>query len=502
VFKARHTPEAFVLDHNLVMRYRGRIDNMFTERLKRSPKVTDHDLRNALEDVVAGKPVRTPVTKAVGCGIGGRDVVVKTPTTVTFHKDVESILQKNCQVCHRPGEVGPFSLMTYKQAVTWAEDIKEYTANKKMPPWKPTEAAFAFHGQRTLADADIKTLAAWVEGGTPEGSAKDAPPPARWTDDWALGKPDLVLDCGEFHLGASGEDTFRCYVLPTHLTEDKFIIGYEVKPGNPRVVHHTLNYWDMTGKARELENKAKAKAKPDDKDRGPGYSASMGLGFLPGTSPRPDVPPIGNFGGWAPGAVYRFLPEGTGYPFPKGAEVVLQVHYHRDGKPETDHTKVGLYFAKKPVEHPYQPIVLGPKGFVFVIPPGEAEHKIAGAVYLQSDCTMYSVMPHMHLIGKSVKVSMTPPGGQKTTLVSIDAWDYNWQETYWFKEPLKLKAGTKLEIEALYDNSSKNPNNPNNPPKLVTFGEQTTNEMLFGFFGVTTEDNKRARVGPNPPATK
>jgi peroxiredoxin/cytochrome c551/c552 len=504
-FKAKHTPEAFVLDHNLVMRYRGRIDNMFTERLKRSPKVTDHDLRNALEDVVAGKPVRTPVTRAVGCGIGGREVTVKTPTTVTFHKDVEAILQKNCQVCHRPGEVGPFSLMTYRQAVTWAEDIKEYTANKKMPPWKPTEAAFPLQHERKLSDAELKTLAAWVNGGTPKGDAKDAPPPAKWTDEWALGKPDLVLDCGEFHLGASGIDNFRCYVLPTNLPEDKYIIGYEVKPGNPRIVHHTLNYFDISGRARKLEEQAQAKASDSDKDRGPGYSASMGIGFLPGPSPRADVPGgIGNFGGWAPGAVYRFLPEGTGYLLPKGADVVLQVHYHRDGKPETDHTKVGLYFAKKPVERPYMPIVLAPRGMGFFIniPPGDDHHKIEGTAYLQTDCTVYSVMPHMHLIGKSVKVSMTPPGGEKVTLVGIDAWDYNWQETYWFKEPLKLKAGTKLEIEAIYDNSSKNPNNPNNPPKLVTFGEQTTNEMLFGFFGATTADNKRVRLGATPPATK
>src|SRR3954452_8576415 len=216
-FKAKITPEAFVLDHNSVLRYRGRIDNLFTDRLKRSAKVTDRDLRNALDDLLAGSPVRTPVTRAVGCPIGGRDAVVKAPTAVTFHKDVAPILQKNCQACHRPGEVGPFSLMTYKQAVTWAEDIKDYTANRKMPPWKPMEAAYAFHNERKLSDAEIKTLAAWVDGGTPEGNAKDAPPPVKWTDEWALGKPDLVLTPDEdFHLGASGNDNFRCYVLPTN----------------------------------------------------------------------------------------------------------------------------------------------------------------------------------------------------------------------------------------------------------------------------------------------
>lgn len=499
--KARITPEAVVLDHNLVLRYRGRIDNLFTARLKRGPEVTDHDLRNALDDIVAGKPVRTPVTQAVGCPIGGRELAVKKPTTVTYHKDVAAILQKNCQSCHRPGQVGPFSLMTYKQAVNWAEDIKEFTASRQMPPWKPTEAAYAFHNERKLTDAEIGTLAAWVDGGAPEGDPKDAPPPAKFSDEWSLGTPDLVLTPDEdFHLGPSGPDNFRCYVLPTHLTEDKYIIGYEVKPGNPRIVHHTLNYWDLSGKARKLAEAAKEKARPDDPDRGPGYSASMGIGFFPGASPRPGVPSLGNFGGWAPGSVYRFLPDGTGYLLPKGADVVLQVHYHRDGKPEKDRTKIGLYFAKKPVTHPYQTLVLGPKNPLFLnIPAGKPDHKIDGASYLQTDCVMHSAMPHMHLIGKSVTVSITPPGGKKTPLVGISEWDYNWQETYWFKEPLKLKAGTRIEIEAVFDNSLSNPNNPSNPPKAVFFGEQTTNEMLFGFFGVTSDDNARVRLGSKPP---
>ena len=500
-FKAKITPEVFVLDHNHVMRYRGRIDNMFSERLKRNPKVTDHDLENAIDDLLAGKPVRRPVTTAVGCPLGIRDAVVKTPTRLTYYKDIAPILQTNCQVCHRPGEVGPFSLMTYKQAVTWAEDIKNYSASRKMPPWKPTSTSFAFHNDRRMAEEDIEKLAAWVDGGVPEGNPKDAPKRIAYSGGWMLGKPDLVLTVKEdFHLGASGPDEFRCYVLPTNLSEDKYIVGFEVQPGNPRIVHHTLNFWDLSGKARQLEATARKKKSPEDRDRGPGYSSAMGVGFLPGKSPRADVPVIGNFGGWVPGQVPRFLPEGTGYLLPKGADVLLQMHYHRNGKPESDRSQLGLYFAKKPVKHPYQTITIYPRNAFFLnIPAGDANHKVSGTVYLQNDCTMYSVMPHMHLIGRAVKISMTPPGGQKTTLVEIADWDYNWQETYWLKEPLNLKAGTRLDIEAIFDNSAKNPNNPNNPPRLVVFGQQTTNEMLFGFCGVTSEGNKRVRVSLNPP---
>lgn len=502
-FKATVTPEAMVLDHNSVLRYRGRIDNTYQARLKKNPVVDQHDLANALKDLVAGKPIQTPVTKAVGCGIGVKELTVKGSTKLTYHKDIAPILQMHCQGCHRPGEVGPFSLMSYKQAVNWAQDIKDYTIRREMPPWKPT-VSVAFHNDRRMPDGDIKKIAEWVDGGTPEGNVADAPPPVKTSDGWALGKPDLILETGEYHLGPSGNDSFRCFVMPTNLMEDKHIIGFEVKPGNPQIVHHTLNYWDITGKAREMEAKTKAKASPDDRDRGPGYSASMGVGFFPTGTPRPGTPPIGNFGGWAPGQISRFLPEGTGYLLPKGADVVVQVHYHRNGKAEKDNTKIALYFAKKKIEQPYQTATVGAKNALLMfIPPNKDDYKAQGTAYLHTDATLHSVMPHMHLIGKSVKMTLTPPGGQPITLVDIQDWDYNWQETYWLKEPMKLKAGTKLEIEAVFDNSTRNPNNPRNPPAYVMFGEQTHNEMLFGFFGMTGEPGKfvRARQVP-PPASK
>lgn len=496
-FKATVTPEVFVVDHNSVLRYRGRIDNTYQARLKKNPVIDQHDLTNALNDIVAKQPVKTPVTKAVGCGIGAKETVVKAKTTLTYHKDIAPILQKHCQGCHRPGEVGPFSLMTYKQAVNWAEDLKDYTARREMPPWKPVENV-PFHNDRRMSDAEIKLLAQWVDGGTPEGNATDSPPPLKVSEGWQLGKPDLILNTGDYHVGPSGPDAFRCFVIPTALDEDKYIVGFEVKPGNPQIVHHSLNYWDITGKARELEGKAKEKASPDDRDHGPGYSAAMGLGFFPTNSPRPGTPAIGNFGGWAPGQVPRFLPDGTGYLLPKGADVVIQMHYHRNGKPQKDNTQVALYFAKKKVERPYQTVTVGPRGFIW-IPANKDDHKIQGTAYMHTDATLHSVMPHMHLIGKSVKVTLTPPGGKTVTLVDIHDWDYNWQETYWLKEPLQVKAGTRLDIEAIYDNSTRNPNNPRNPPGPVMFGEQTTNEMLFGFFGMTAEPGKFVRARPTPP---
>src|SRR5262245_42175290 len=271
-FKATVTPEAFVLDHNFVLRYRGRIDNQYYGRLKKNPQVTEHDLKVSLDALLAGKDVPTPATLAIGCHIVSADRKV-TSEDVTYHRDVLPILQKHCQSCHRSGAVGPFSLMTYKQAVTWASDIVHYTQSREMPPWKPV-AGGPFVNARSLTARELDTLAAWEKAGCPEGDAKDAPPPAKFPDGWNLGEPDLVVEVPEdFHVGAGGKDLFRCFVLPLNLKEDKYVVAYEVKPGNASVVHHTLNYFDTTGQARKLEAAERERKKnPEEQDHGPGYS--------------------------------------------------------------------------------------------------------------------------------------------------------------------------------------------------------------------------------------
>jgi len=398
--------------------------------------------------------------------------------------------------------------MTYKQAVNWADDIKEYTRERKMPPWKPVEGP-AFHNERKLSDKDIRTLAAWVDGGTPQGDAKDAPPPRRFVEGWQLGRPDLVLTVPEeMTIGAGGPDLFRCFVLPTKLTEDKFVTAVEVRPGNSRIVHHTLNFFDASGKGRELEQKARAKvaeslrdsersrgasAPPKETkqgDRGPGYSAAMGLGF------RPSAGEVGGLGGWAPGNVAHHLPAGYGYFLPKDSDIIVQVHYHRNGRVEKDRTSIGLYFAKGGNTKRWKGMVL--PGRFLLIPAGKERIRVTGELELLQDCKLYSVMPHMHMLGREVKVTLTPAGGKPATLVAIKDWEYNWQETYFLKEPIALKPGTRLAVEAIYDNSDKNPNNPFSPPRWVKFGEQTTDEMCYIFFGATSETPGRIKVRRNP----
>jgi peroxiredoxin len=479
---ATTVPEVIVLNGNFIIQYRGRIDDGWSARLKKNATVAHHDLKDALEAVLAGRAVAEPVTKAVGCPIL-RAAAGSATTSVNYHRDVQPILEDRCQQCHRPGEVGPFSLMTYKQAVNWAADVKEYTQSRKMPPWKPV-AGVSFHNERKLTEKEIATLAAWADGGTLEGDAKDAPPPRKFVDGWQLGPPDLVLTVPEeMTVGARGDDLFRCFVLPTNLVEDKYVVAMEVRPGNNKVVHHTLNFVDLSGQARRLEKQERERVKKaKEDDYGPGYSVAMGIGFLP----------QGNLAGWAPGQLARTLPDGTGYPLAKGSDVVIQVHYHRTGKVEKDRTSLGLYFARKPVAKPFKGMVI--RGQFFIIPPDNPHFRVQGGIEVDQNCRLYSVMPHMHKLGREIAVTITPPAGEPSTLVAIKEWDYNWQETYLLKQPIDIKAGTKIRVEAFYDNSPSNPNSLSQGRLPVFFGEQTTNEMCFIFLGATSDSSGRIRA--------
>ncbi len=498
---ATTTPQVFVLDAKGEVKYRGLIDDAYARRLVANRAVTQPYLEKALADVLAGKAVTVTKTEPIGCRIV-RPRAATATSGPSYHKDVLPLLQKHCQVCHRPGESGPFSLMTYKQAVAWADDIKHYTGDRTMPPWKP-RGGKEFIGDRRLSEKEIAVLAKWADAGCPEGDPKDAPPPVKFTDGWHLGKPDLVLEVpDEFVLGPTGKDLFRVFVLPTGLIEDKYVTAFDVRPGNGRVVHHAVNFFDTTGsgmKAQQLAQTAEKKAaKPGDVDTGPGFTSGM----LPGLRLNPremfgSRPPVGPLGGWAPGYVPRPMLAGTGLWLPKGSDLVMQLHYHRNGRLERDRTKIGLYFAKEPVERPMLGLAVpgkfkidkGSEGLGY-IPAGERNFAASGSWYALEDCTIHMVMPHMHLLGKSVKITMTPPKGKPELLIDIPEWDYNWQEVYFLKAPLKVPAGTRFEVEAVFDNSSSNPRNPHDPPVDVRFGEQTTDEMLFGLFGATKDNPK------------
>lgn len=459
-YRPTHVPEAFVLDHEGEVVYRGRIDNRWAEVGRERTVITKHDLRDALAAVAEGETPATRKTEPVGCYFEVPPEDVKS-AKVTYARDIAPILQANCVKCHREGEVAPFPLTSYEDAAKRARWIAEVTRTRLMPPWKIAPNFGHFKDERRLSDDEIALLAAWSEAGAPKGDPADLPPPREFPEGWQLGEPDLVLEMPEaFTVPADGKDIYQHFVLPVELPENVMVQAVEFQAGNPGVVHHAIFYLDKSGRARKL----------DAQEPGPGYSRFGNPGFSPS----------GTLGGWAPGLVPRRSPEGTGRPLAKQCDFVMQIHYHPSGKAETDRSRVALYFAKEPVEHRIRTkFVINHR---LAIPPGKKRFRVTADYTVPVDVELLSVLPHMHLLGQEMKVVAKLPDGTTEPIVWVTDWDWNWQGQYHYVEPLFLPAGTELELEAFYDNSANNPANPNSPPQLVKWGPQTTDEMCVCFF--------------------
>jgi hypothetical protein len=387
----------------------------------------------------------------------------KSATPPTFTKEVSRLLQKNCQECHRKGEVAPFPLMTYEQARKRAKDIAYVAGERSMPPWKPEHGvAPKFKNDRALAPEDIAVFEAWADAGAPKGDPKDMPPPAKFAQGWTLGKPDLVLEMAEeFTIPSSGPDIYRCFVIPTNLPRDMYIEAVEFLPGNHQVVHHIVTYFETNGEARKL----------DAAEPGPGYISFSGAG----------VEISGDIGGWTPGNQPTRLPEGIARPLPKGADIILQVHYHPIGKTQHDRSRIGLHFAKMPVKQSLHWANATCENIQ--IPAGNPSYEVKATWYVPVDVEALGVTPHMHMLGHDFRMNVTLPGGRVRDLIHIADWDPDWQDTYYFTEPISLPRGSMVNVIARYDNTD-HPRNPNRPPKRVTWGRQTTDEMLVGYVGV------------------
>lgn len=461
---AEFTPEAFVLDQNLVLRYRGRIDDAYARRLKNNTKISQHDLQQALVDLLGGRRITVSATQPVGCPIQRESAAVEDGK-VTYYRDVLPILQHRCQSCHRPDGIGPFTLMNHAQAVRWAADIKEFTQSRQMPPWKPLLGQ-EFHQQRRLADKEIATLAAWVDGGKPAGNPADAPHPEPVPKSWPLGRPDVELTApGPFHLGPSGADTFRYFVIPSRLPKDSFVVAIDVKPGAPRVVRGVMLFADRSG--RMLDEQARQRTKKGQ-DYGAGFTTKDDMG----------LPMAGFLGSWTPGQEPLVLPD-AGYLLPAGADVVMKVHYHRSGRPESDTTTVGLYLAKKPVRRVWNWIISGPDCH---IPAGEKNFPVETSITSRRDCQVISIMPHLEGLGREIKLSVS--GKKPGTLLAINDWDSGWQQNYVLKQPMALAAGTRVTLDATYDNSAQNPGNPNRPPRAAVVGMEDNTQRAVAILGL------------------
>lgn len=469
-------PAVVLLDAHGRVVYRGRIDDRYQRRGGAARAPRRDDLEEALTDLLAGRAVRVPRTEAIGCPIQREpsgitteppqpEAALAAPPAVTYARDIAPLLQRHCQECHRPGGVAPFRLTTYDDARSWAEDIRQFTASGRMPPWKPVEGYGDFLHPRRMTAEEVERIDHWVRAGCPLGNPEDLPAPREFSSNWTLGEPDLVLTIPEYELAADGPDVYQCFVLPTGLDRDQFVTAFEVRPGNPQVVHHVIAFLDTSGRARQL----------DAQTAEPGYATSQGFpGFLP----------IGGLGGWAPGNVRAPLPAGIGRILPRGADVVLQVHYHKTGKPQRDRTQLGLYFARQEVRRAVFVVPVTPPGGPFsgmTIPAGAENHEVTGGMIMPLDALAVTITPHMHLLGRDMKVTATLPDGTVQPLLYVDDWDFNWQETYQYRQLVLLPRGTRIDLVAHFDNSDRNPNNPHHPPQTVTWGEQTTDEMCIAF---------------------
>jgi hypothetical protein len=360
----------------------------------------------------------------------------------TFHKEVEPILQNRCQGCHRPGEAAPMPLLTYQQARPWAKAIRGALLQGKMPPWKADPHYGKFSDDLSLAPGEKETLVAWVDGGAREGNPADAPKPREFTEGWRMPKPDMVFEIPtDFHVPATGVLDYQYLPVATHFTEDKWVQAVEVRPGDPSVVHHAIVVVDDGSGVQNEE-----------------YLA----GYAPGMTPQM----------WRPGEA-RLIKAGS--------TLVFQMHYQTIGKAATDRTKIGLIFAKKPPTE--QVVAMQAAAHWLAIPAGEADYRTSAMVVLQEESYLVGLRPHMHLRGKSFEFRAIYPSGENEVLLSIPKWDFNWQPYYYLQTPKLLPKGTRIEANAVFDNSADNPFNPD-PTKTIFWGPQTWDEMMIGWFDI------------------
>ena len=391
-------------------------------------------------------------------------------STITFSETIAPIVYANCVTCHRPGEAAPFSLITYDDVRRRGKLLADVTRQRLMPPWQATHGYGDFADERRLTDEQIKAIADWVNAGMPEGDAAKMPPLPKFSDGWHLGTPDLVLQMTEpFDVPASGPDVFRNFVLPSGITEDKWVRAVEFRPSARAVVHHALFAYVPGGSLRTVNGA----------DGHPGFRGVAPIGLNPrggGSGP---------LGGWAVGGTPRFLPEGQALPVARNSDIVLQMHFHPTGKAQREQSTIGLYFAKTPPERRMLNLQLPGLfgvGAGIDIPAGEKSYAIESSATLPVDVKVFAANPHAHYLAKEMKATATLPDGTTRPLLWIQNWDFNWQDGYNYKEPVVLPKGSRIDVRISWDNSAANPHNPSNPPKRVQWGEQSTDEMgTIGF---------------------
>jgi peroxiredoxin len=456
LFGAQRTPEVFLLDAARSIQYRGRIDDQYGVGYQK-PNPTTTELVTALDELLAGKPVTQSVTSVSGCVIA-RAVKPKTDGSVTYARDVSRILQRNCQECHREGQIGPMALLSYEDAANWSETIREVVEQQRMPPWHADPRYSKFSNDRRMASEDREALLRWIAQGCPKGDDKDLPPPRQFdASSWRIGKPDVVLSMAEeFDVPAQAPKygvPYKYFDVQTNFKEDRWVARAEAKAEAGAVVHHIVVFIVPPGKEFTRDD------------------------------PRAAV-----LCGTAPGDMPLIAPDGAAKRVPAGSKLVLQMHYTPNGTAQKDRSSVGLVFAKMPPEREILTVpILNPR---FEIPPGDDNYQVESRYTFREDSHILSFMPHMHVRGKDFLIEVTYPDGKTETVLSVPHFDFGWQSAYRLVTPLAAPKGTKVHCIAHFDNSTKNLNNPD-PKQTVYWGDQTWEEMMIGWMDWTPDRKPR-----------
>lgn len=451
----KRTPEVVVLDADRVIRYRGRIDDQLRVGGGK-PSASRPDLKLALDEILAGKAVSVSTTPVDGCKISDR-VIPPRDKPPTFFEQVEPIVQKHCQDCHHDRGTAPFQLVSYADVAAQGETIAEVVAERRMPPWHASEQFGAFTNARKLSADEVETLVSWVRGGMPKGDAANRPPARQFDHSaWRIDGPDLVIKTAETHtIPATGFVDYRYSILPHVFLRDTWVEQIEINPDNPKVVHHSnLAFMKLGGKFS---------------------SENFLTGRVPGGDPMR-------------------LDPGTAVLIPAGSVLALQIHYTTTGREEKSRIAVGLRFPRSRIQQRlYHKQVHTSR---FAIPPGAPAHEVKAARVLEADATGVGMFSHMHVRGRDMTFSARRPDSTETLLL-VPNYQFDWQQSYrWKPGAMRFPKDTVLEVVAHFDNSKFNPFNPD-PSATVGHGDQTFDEMMYGFV-FYTRDGEDLKLDVDP----
>ena len=445
------TPEVCLIDAQNVIRYRGRIDDQYGIGFARE-KPTQRELVQAIDALLADQEIPTLQTQAAGCLIGrNRSAVesVNTVDSITYSQHISHILQQRCVACHRPGDIGPMDLSNYDDASAWADMIVEVTQNKTMPPWHATDEHAKFSNDRRLSDQELDRIEQWVQQGKRRGDPSLDAKPIAYNSGWLLPQnPDLVVPMSDkpYNVPKTGVVNYQYFRADLNNQKELWVKGMEIIPGAREVVHHVLVFVrDKNSRKRDL-----------------GGARSFLVGYVPGTRAE-------------------MMPQGYAKRIPANSELIFQVHYTPNGTVQKDLSKVGFILADaNDITHEVK--TTSAVSVNFRIPPGASNHRVTASLPEKlPDCELLSFSPHMHVRGKSFRYSLIYPDRKRELVLDIPNYDFNWQTEYRLETPMLLPAGSRVYCEAAFDNSEANLNNPD-PKAWVSWGDQTFEEMMIGYF--------------------